>query len=1009
MKPLIRVLYVDDNPLDRELVRDALEKEQEGFQVTEASSRQEFEARLQEGGFDLVLSDFDILGFEGLQVIKAVKAKDPYLPVIIVTGTGSEEIAVEAMRSGASDYVIKTPGHIQRLPLTIQKVLERRQLRAEKARSLAELQEARRDWEEIFQAIGQPTFLLNPKQEIVAANRAALVALRRPAAEILGRKCYELLHSRSNDSAACCPMEKLLVSGRMETMEMEVEALGGFYLVSCTPIFDDQGKLQKVIHIATDITGRRQAEEALEEEAIRRRILVEQSRDGIVVLDQTGKVYEANQRYAEMLGYTAEELSQLYVWDWDVQWTREELLEKIKNIDVPGEHFETRHRRKDGTIYDVEISTNGAVLGGRKLVFCVCRDISQRKAAELALRESEEKYRLLVNQIPAVVFRGYTDGSIDTFDRKIETLTGYPKEDFDSRRRKWSDLILAEDLAAAKNEFLAGLKTTGAYEKEYRIRKKSGEIIWVQVHGQIFLDGAGRIDFVNGVIFDVSDRKNLEEERDHLFNMSMDMFCVAGFDGFFKQLNPAWSKTLGWPETELLSRPWLDFVHPEDRPATAAAGERLQTGQPVIQFENRYQCLDGSYRWVSWNSFPLLEEKLIFAVARDITEKRHMEEQLLKAQKMEAVGRLAGGVAHDFNNLLTAITGYSEMMLMDLRPEDPLYSFAEEITKAVNRGASLTNQLLAFSRKQILQPRVINLNDMVQDMDKMLCRLIGEDIGIVTVIDPELGLVKADPGQVEQIIMNLAVNARDAMPHGGKLTIETANVDLDQAYAQGREGVTPGPYVMLAVSDNGTGMDTDTLSHIFEPFFTTKESGKGTGLGLATVYGVVKQSGGHIWVYSEPGQGTTLKVYLPRVEESLEMVKPKAAPVTSLEGKETILLVEDDVGLRELISTALRKYGFTVLEAAQGGEALLLCEREKAPIHLLLTDVVMPQISGTALAGRLKLLHPEMQVLFMSGYTEDAIVHHGVLNSDVNFIPKPFRMVALVQKVREVLDNASTS
>ncbi|MEW6658939.1 MAG: PAS domain S-box protein [Thermodesulfobacteriota bacterium] len=881
----IRILYVDDNALDRELVRDALEKEQEGFKLIEASSRQEFGERLQEGDFDLVLSDFNILGFEGLQVIEAVKARDPEVPVVIVTGTGSEEIAVAAMRSGAADYIIKTPTHIHRLALTIRKVLEKRQLRAEKER----------------------------------------------------------------------------------------------------------------------------AEKALAEEAIRRRILVDQSRDGIVVLDQTGKVYEANRRYAEMLGYPAEDVRNLYVWDWDAQWTKEELLAQIRAIGVDGDHFETRHRRRDGTIFDVEISTNGAVLGGEKLIFCVCRDISQRKAAERALRESEEKYRLLINQIPAVVFRGYADGSIDTFDRKIEILTGYPKEDFDSRRRKWSDLVLADDLPQAKNNFLEGMKATGAYEKEYRIRKRTGEIIWIQVHGQIFLDRAGRIDYVNGVVFDVTDRKNLEEERNRLFNMSLDMLCVAGFDGFFKQLNPAWSKNLGWPETELLSRPWLDFVHPEDRIASAAANDRLKTGQTVIQFENRYQCLDGSYRWISWNSFPLLEEKLIFGVARDITEKRYMEEQLLKAQKMEAVGRLAGGVAHDFNNLLTAITGYSEMMMMDLRPGDPSHLYAEEITKAVNRGAALTNQLLAFSRKQILQPRVVNLNDVVHDMDKMLRRLIGEDIDIATVIDQELGLVKADPGQIEQIIMNLAVNARDALPRGGKLTIETANVYLDQDYAQGREDVTPGPHVMLAVSDNGTGMDKDTLSHIFEPFFTTKESGKGTGLGLATVYGIVKQSGGNIWVYSEPGQGTTFKVYLPRVEDSLETIKPKAAPVTSLEGKETILLVEDDVGLRELISTALRKYGFTVLEAAQGDEALLLCEREKSSIHLMLTDVVMPQISGSALAEQLKLLHPEMQVLFMSGYTEDAIIHHGVLNSDVNFIPKPFRILALVQKVREVLDTAGPS
>ena len=388
-----------------------------------------------------------------------------------------------------------------------------------------------------------------------------------------------------------------------------------------------------------------------------------------------------------------------------------------------------------------------------------------------------------------------------------------------------------------------------------------------------------------------------------------------------------------------------------------------------------------------------------------MTLRKEPEEQLIKAQKMEAVGILAAGLAHDFNNLLTTIRGYSEIMMMSLRKEDPFYSFLNEIIKATNRGSSLTNQLLAFSRKQIMQPRVINLNSVVIDMAKMLRRLIGEDIDLSTLVDQDLGLVKADPGHIEQVLMNLAVNARDAMPNGGKLTVETANAYLDEAYARSYIGVTPGPYVMMAVNDSGVGMDAETMSRLFEPFFTTKETGKGTGLGLATVFGIVKQSGGHIWPYSEPGRGTTFKIYLPRIEESLEEPKPKAEVSTSLEGGETILVVEDDTPIRKLITTALRKYGYKVLEAGLGGEALLICERQEAPIHLMLTDVVMPQISGSALAERLNLLHPEMKVLFMSGYTENGIVHHGVLNSNVNFISKPFRMQALVQKVREVLDS----
>jgi CheY-like chemotaxis protein len=323
----------------------------------------------------------------------------------------------------------------------------------------------------------------------------------------------------------------------------------------------------------------------------------------------------------------------------------------------------------------------------------------------------------------------------------------------------------------------------------------------------------------------------------------------------------------------------------------------------------------------------------------------------------------------------------------------------------------LTNKLLAFSRKQILQPRLIDFNVIVSDMDKMLRRLIGEDIDLVTHCAEKLGLVKADPGQIEQILMNLAVNARDAMHSGGKLTIETASVWLDESYAQNHAEVTPGPYVMLAVTDNGAGMDADKLQHIFEPFFTTKESGKGTGLGLAMVYGIVKQSGGHIWVYSEPGQGTTFKVYFPQSEEELApaAARPARKHRKPARGEETILLVEDDAALKGLISKALQKYGYAVWEAANGDEALAICDKKRGPIHLLLTDVVMPQMGGRELAERLAQLRPEIKVLYMSGYTTNAVVHHGVLDAGINFIQKPVKILSLIQKVREVLEAEAPS
>jgi signal transduction histidine kinase/ActR/RegA family two-component response regulator len=403
-------------------------------------------------------------------------------------------------------------------------------------------------------------------------------------------------------------------------------------------------------------------------------------------------------------------------------------------------------------------------------------------------------------------------------------------------------------------------------------------------------------------------------------------------------------------------------------------------------------------------SYSLSQEK-----AEALNALRESQEQLLQSQKLEAVGQLAGGVAHDFNNLLTVIGGYSEMLLKGAAPEDPSRQKILEIRKAAERAASLTRQLLAFSRKQVLQPKVLDLNSVVPDMGKMLRRMIGEDIELRTVLQPDLGNVKADPGQMEQVVMNLVVNARDAMRSGGTLTIETANAYLDETYARHHVAVVPGPYVMLAVSDTGTGMDEVTQQRIFEPFFTTKTLGKGTGLGLSTVYGIVKQSGGSIWAYSEVGKGTIFKVYLPRVDERAEEYKHVATLTDLPKGTETILLAEDAEMVRNLAKEVLETSGYRVLEATTGKAALRIAHQNQEQIHLLLTDVVMPEMSGRELANQLVLLHPEMRVLYMSGYTEDTIVHHGVLEEGINFIQKPFGPDTLSLKVREVLGGTDSS
>ncbi len=450
-------------------------------------------------------------------------------------------------------------------------------------------------------------------------------------------------------------------------------------------------------------------------------------------------------------------------------------------------------------------------------------------------------------------------------------------------------------------------------------------------------------------------------------------------------------------------------LYPGGLEEARAVKQRLALEDPLRSYETGFLAKDGRRVEVSASISTLRDAAGAvvgtLGVLKDIGERRRLEEQLRQSQKMDAIGRLAGGIAHDFNNLLTVIAGRAQLIISRLRPEEPIHRDATLVRTTADRAAALTHQLLAFSRKQVLQPQVLDLNAVVTAMEPMLGRLIGEDIDLAVAPGDALGRVKADPGQIEQVIVNLVVNARDAMPQGGHLTIETTNVELDEAYASRHVAVPPGPYVLLAVSDTGEGMDEQTRSRVFEPFFTTKEPGKGTGLGLATVYGIVKQSGGDIGLYSEVDRGTTFKIYLPRVAELAAGPDPGAAPATTApRGDETVLLVEDEPEVRDLAREILEGSGYAVLQACDAQEAVLMAERHAGSIHLLLTDVIMPRQSGRALVERLRPLRPEMQVLYMSGYTNEAIVRHGVLDPDTLFIQKPFTPAALGHKVRAALD-----
>ena len=498
-----------------------------------------------------------------------------------------------------------------------------------------------------------------------------------------------------------------------------------------------------------------------------------------------------------------------------------------------------------------------------------------------------------------------------------------------------------------------------------------------------------------------------EERFRALVENSSDALLVVDAEGRITYISGSSPRHLGWQPYEMVGQSLFDFLHPDDRElAGATQAEALQRPGENLAAEVRFKHANGSWRIMEGVAVNRLNDPSVGGIilnARDITERRRLEEQLRHAQKMEAVGQLAGGVAHDFNNLLTAILGYCNLMLDDIPQDDPMRQDLEEIKSAGERAAALTRQLLAFSRRQMLQPQVVDLNMLVRQTEKLLRRLISEDVELITALGPGLPAVKVDPASLEQVLVNLAVNARDAMPDGGRLTIETSVVDLDSSYVGAHPAVLPGRYVMLSVSDTGVGMDTATRARIFEPFFTTKEHGKGSGLGLATVYGIVQQSGGSIWVYSEPGQGTSFKVYLPTSETGALTRSSDAGGDGAKKGWETVLLVEDEDAVRALAREVLRRHGYVVLEARHGLDALRVAERHPDTIHLMVTDVVMPHMSGRDLADRLAEVRPKMKVLFMSGYTDHSAMHRH-LTPGAAFLQKPFTPETFARKVRSMLD-----
>ena len=664
--------------------------------------------------------------------------------------------------------------------------------------------------------------------------------------------------------------------------------------------------------------------------------------------------------------------------------------------------------RVDGEEFPLEASVSRGEANGRRFYTIVARDVTERE-------RDREFLRATLECLQTGVVACDKDGRLVLFNRAAAEFHGRSAEPIRSDRwAKEYDLFQADgitEMSAEEVPLHRAMRGELVRDVEMVIAPKERRRTAVLVSGQPIVASDGRQLGAVAAMQDITARRQAEvkiREQAALLDLAHDAIIAEDMNGQIQFWNQGAARLYGWRADEVLGRP-ADSLFCHNSLAGRREGLRqvFADGQWTGEMRQFTKLGNEIVVHCSWS---LIRDATgmptgVLRICTDVTEQRKIEEQFRHAQKMEVFGRLAAGVAHDFNNLLTVINGYSELILAQLPASDTLRESVGEISQAGARAAGLTRQLLAFSRQQVLEPKVLNLNEVVQGIAKMLQRLIGEDLTVETALSPALGKVKADPGQLEQVLTNLAVNARDAMPRQGRLTIETANAELDEAYCRMHPEASPGRYVQLAVADTGCGMTEAVKERVFEPFFTTKEVGKGTGLGLATVFGIVKQSGGHVAVYSEVGKGTTFKIYLPRIEEEFTPVG-KSIPnaKTASQGSETILLVEDEPALRSLALHALESKGYTVLPAADGEEALRICQAHEGAIDLLVSDVVMPRLGGRELAEQIIVLRPRIRVLFLSGYTSDAVVRHGVLEAEVAFLQKPFTVDGLTQKTREVLD-----
>ncbi|MEP6706774.1 MAG: response regulator [Pyrinomonadaceae bacterium] len=1096
------ILVVDDEPELKTILVESIRKQ--GYEVTGCSSAVKALAAMREQNFDLLLTDLMMPEMDGIALLRATLEIDPHVVAIMMTGQGTIQTAVDAMKLGAFDYVLK-PFRMQMLMPVLTRAMNVRHLRLENVHL--------RETVAIYGLSQTIAFTLDPQTVLSKLADAALEQSNADEVSILlptqdGKELYVAMvrgEKRERLLGERIPLENSIASwmARERTPLILNGEVRDDRFISLWPRADIRSAISVPMQVANKLVGiinlnvtshlrpftlgqmkaltilAGTAASALESASLYTQVqeaeknyrsIFENAVEGIFRLAPDGRFLVVNPALANILGYDSPQEvvdsftdigEQLYVDPAFPTQVTQTLKERKVLLD-----FEFEAYRKGGQ--KIWLSQNIRILRDEKGLEVgregTIEDITQRKRATEALRESEARNRGILESSMDCVITMDHEGLIVDWNPAAEKTFGYSQKE--TIGRKMAEIIIPERYRERHNQGLKRYLATGegrVLGQRLQLSAQRRDNTEFPVELTITrMESRGKPMFT-GYLRDITETKKAENRlsvqyavtralaESNTLSEGASKILQAVCEGVEWEYGCLWtvdrtSNTLGCSQIWSTPGPGAEEFESASRqsvftPGIGLPGRVWANNQPAwiveVAEDTNFprSAIAAGAGLHSACAFPIRLRSEILAVveffSRSIREpdpdllammltigsqigqfierKRveealiESEEQLRQSQKLEAMGQLAGGVAHDFNNLLTVIGGYSSILLNKLPQDSPHRSSVEEIKKAGDRAAALTRQLLAFSRKQILQPKVLDLNVAVADMEKMLRRLIGEDIDLLTISTPVLGKVKADPGQIEQVLLNLIVNSRDAMPKGGKLTIETRNVVHSEEYAL-RHAALAGPYVMLAVSDTGCGMDAAIQPRVFDPFFTTKASGQGTGLGLATVYGIVKQSGGNIWFYSEVGHGSTFKIYLPRVDESSE---EEAVVSSSLpKGTELILLVEDEDQVRAILKQILEGQGYQVLEASNGEEALSLSLDLERDIRLIITDVVMPQISGRELAERVLAIRPNLPVLFMSGYTDDAIVRHGLLDETLNFIQKPFDSPTMARKVREVLDKA---